>query len=865
MMQIRLLALLAVLSALTGFGTAQSEMKWQFSAANHFVSVHGKQAWAGGYASRGLEIWAGALQIANAVQPEFRRAGDVTTFTARQTLADVAVLPDHLSRTYTGPDFAIREDIRVAAEQPAVLIRYSLQSVTPVQIIVRFCPSLNLMWPAAIGGQSVRWEDSQSAYILTEPSRRFAAVVLAPGATAHDEPLNNATAQASEFGIALDSHSPQILFAVLSGGSAEIPSSSDLKNLRQLLASSGVNEEPLIRNKNLLASNVEIETPDPDLNRALAWAEIDLDQAWVCNQQLGCGFVAGFGPSRRSRRPQYAWYFAGDGMVAAHAAMQAGDLLRTRNELIFISKYQRSDGMIWHEISQSAPYLDWQNKYPYMFVHADLTYPYVSSVAAYVRRSNDRTFLHEIWPSVQKAFDFGVSLVGSDGLPRIPARTLGADEQGALADELGLSASWIAACQDYAFLSDLVSDKDAGLNATKLASRARASFPQHYWNVREDAPIHGYTRDGMPVPDHGLGAVEAIKSHLFGDAQVRQMLDNLSSWRFQADWGTRGLPVGDSGYDPTGYVHGSVSALHTADVAQIFWEQHRPEIAFQIWQALVPWAWLDSPGHMHEVLQGNVYMPQSESVPEQAWSSAGFLTSAVEGLFGLEIKGDSRQVTLAPHLPATWDRAAIRNAPLGNGRLTLSFEQSLNALTVHIENDGERARLLYSPQIPLGAQRLTATQDNKTLAACITTHAQDLHAELQVDIPHGNTEITLHYENGISLILPAAHPTVGEPSSGMKLTSVALAGDTLTLGFDFVPGQANEFEIRTRRTIQNCSNALCKKLSDDRHEISISAGDSKSGSEYQHKEITIRFASVTTAPSNSAPDNQICEIGSHVY
>ena len=859
MTRIRLIALLAGLLALTGSCTAQSEMKWQFSAANQFVSAHGRRAWAGGYANRGLEIWAGALQIASEVQPEFRRAGDVTILNATQTLADVIVLPDRLSRTYTGPDFAIREDIRVAPDREAVLIHYTVQSVAPVQVIVRFCPSLNLMWPAAIGGQSVRWEDSQSAYILSEPSRKFAAVALAPGATAHDEPLNNATAQANEFRIALDLHSPRILFARLSGGSAETPSSSELEDLQQLLRPSAMNAEDLIRNKDLLASDVEIETPDPDLNRALAWAEINLDQAWLCNEQLGCGFVAGFGPSRRSRRPQYAWYFAGDGMIASHAAMEVGDLLRTRNELNFISKYQRSDGMIWHEISQSAPYLDWQNEYPYMFVHADLTYPYISSVADYVRRSNDRALLHEIWPSLQKAFEFGVSLVGSDGLPRIPARTLGADEQGALADELGLSATWIAACQDYAFLSELMSDKDAELNATRLAGRARASFPQHYWDVREDAPLHGYTRAGTPVPDHGLSAVEAIESHLFSDAQIRQMLDNLSSWRFQADWGTRGLPVGDSAYDPTGYVHGSVSGLRTAKVAQLFWAQHRPDAAFQIWHALVPWFGLDSPGHMHEVLQGNVYMPQSESVPEQTWSSAGFLSAAVEGLFGLEIKGDSRQVALAPHLPSSWDHAALRNVPVGNGRITFSFEQNINALTVRVENGGEPVHLLYSPQIPLGARHLIATQDKRTLAARITTHEQDMHAELQTEVPHGNSEIILRYQDGISLVLPPAHPIIGEPSSGMKITSVLLSGDVLRLGIDLVPDQNNKFEIRTSRAIRDVRDAIFQWLSAGKYAVSFRSANSKSPGTYQHHEIVIQFAPEKRLHASSSSTRHVSE------
>ena len=50
-----------------------------------------------------------------------------------------------------------------------------------------------------------------------------------------------------------------------------------------------------------------------------------LDQAWVGNPKLGCGLVAGYGPSRAARRPQYAWFFAGDAMLSIQALLSAGE------------------------------------------------------------------------------------------------------------------------------------------------------------------------------------------------------------------------------------------------------------------------------------------------------------------------------------------------------------------------------------------------------------------------------------------------------------------------------------------------------------------------------------------------------------
>ncbi len=292
----------------------------------HFLTVHGRRAWAGGYANAGLEIWAGALQIADDVHADFRRSGDLTSISGKQIVNAISVAPTHFSRTYVGPDFSVEEQVWVPLEQPAVLIRYRVRSVHSVQVIVGFHPSLNLMWPAAVGGQEARWDSAHSGYVLTEPSKTFAAALLSPGATAYDEPLNPTRAfeQSDELVVALDEKSPQVLFARLKTGQQD-GSELELEPAQALLTSEQWKQDSEKHYKGVSASAVQIDTPDEDLNRAPEWAEIALDQAWICTDKLGCAYAGGFGPSRRGRRPQYAWYFAGDGMISTRAALAAGD------------------------------------------------------------------------------------------------------------------------------------------------------------------------------------------------------------------------------------------------------------------------------------------------------------------------------------------------------------------------------------------------------------------------------------------------------------------------------------------------------------------------------------------------------------
>jgi hypothetical protein len=837
---VKLLCILLVLVVLSPGGFTQRARGLRVSDATRFVAAHGRRAWAAGYANRGLEVWAGALQIATDVRPEFRRSGDVTAMSGESLVVTVAVYPSHICRTYTGPDFSVEEQTWVPVDKPAVLLRYTVRSSRPLQVILRFQPSLNLMWPAALGGQEIHWDPTQSAYSLTEPAQQFAAAVLVPNAKAHDEPLNVArsVADRDQIAVELDPNSPEVLFTRLRGGKASSPAGLTINDAQQLLRSSRWQQESDKHYDAVLSSGLQIETPDAELNQALAWAAVALDQDWFCNDDLGCAYVAGYGPSRRSRRPQYAWFFAGDGMIALHAALARGDLERVRDEIRFLAKYQDPQtGMMWHELSQSALYLDWRGKYPYMFEHADLTYPYISTVADYLRASDDRAFLRELWPSVQKAFAFGRSLVNRDGLPRIPEGKQGADEQVPHSDELSLSASWIAACRDYAHLAGLMGEAEAARDAQQLAERARSSFAQRYWDQKKRVPIDAYSRTGEPVQDRGLGAITAIDQQLFSPEQSNHVLDSLASWQFQSDWGTRSVGVGSPGYDPTGYAHGSVWALGTADVAQAYWQGHRPDIAWQIWRKLVPWSTLDSPGHMHEVLAGDTYHPQEESVPEQTWSSAAFLSTAVHGLFGLEVNAETGIVTLAPHFPPDWKHAGLNSVRMGSAKLDFAFEQTVNQLVAHIQTSGAPVHLHFAPQLPLGSRVLSASVCGHPSTVHMQSGAEDTHAILDFIAPKGNCELAIHYRAGVSIILPQPRPSPGDVSTSPELTSVVLDGNSLHVGLDIIPARENRVWIRTERSVVRATPATVESAGE--HTYAVKLPSTPESSSFQHLEISV--------------------------
>ena len=134
-----------------------------------------------------------------------------------------------------------------------------------------------------------------------------------------------------------------------------------------------------------------------------------------------------------ARRPSTgsAWFFAGDGLVTVDALLRAGAYARARDELAFIIRYQnKRTGAIWHELSQSAGFLDWEGAYPYMFVHVDVSFDFLNSVRDYVQTTGDAAFAMEHWDALRAAYGYCRSTIPLSGiLPEIPAGQQGRDEQ----------------------------------------------------------------------------------------------------------------------------------------------------------------------------------------------------------------------------------------------------------------------------------------------------------------------------------------------------------------------------------------------------------------------------------------------------
>jgi glycogen debranching enzyme len=839
-----LLCLFALLG--TAHAHAAEPLTWSVEGSPaRFVAVHGRRSAIFGYSENGLEVWGYPLQLVDAFNIAFRPQDATTETDGRRVLRRIDYRPDSVTRIYVGPDYVVREKLFVPIDAPGAILSYQVEGAHPIDIVVRFTPVLNLMWPGGIGGQEAAWTAAAPGYLLTEPLHRYAALVSSPNIIAHDETRNTARQVNDSRAIAFtlrpgSDRAATVVVAAGIAGADPVPIARTLLSDRSELERSADKHY-----EDVLTHGLEIETPDPEVNRALTWSQLALEQAWVCNPDVGCGQVAGYGPSRKARRPQYDWFFAGDGMVTARALLAAGRYQRAREELEFILKFQdRKTGMIWHELSQSAGAIDWR-KYPYMFVHVELSYDFLDMVADYYSITGDLQFVKQNWAAIEAAYRYGQTLLDrKDGLPRIPADKQGANEQDALSDELTLTASWIAASEAYAALATATGRGAAARSALDANKRARRAVGERYWDDSRRFWISGHTRTGARVIDRDTRAVSVVQQGLFSAEQRTVALDQIASSDFQTDWGTRSKSSTDPTYDPNLYASGSVWALGTAGVASALWVDHRPATALPVWSALVPWSSLDSPGHMHEVLAGDFYHEELESVPEQTWSSASFLTTAAEGLLGLRVDGVARQLRFAPHLPAAWNTVALRHIRVGDSALTIDLACGAGEMKLRVENDSAPVKISFEPELPLGAMVRSARIGEREITARLVEQPQDTHAHVEFEVPRGEVELRIDYSGGVAIVPVAPRPVIGEVSRGVKVVGVSLKNRVYTVEIDRAIAEPTYFELRTPWKIENVEGAKVATLAPAGYGLTIDATPGAAKGAYERRKVLVTFGEV---------------------
>jgi glycogen debranching enzyme len=653
-----------------------------------------------GNESGDLEAWVYPLKIFRNFHLRFLTEG--RSLPAESLVRTVSVRPESSVIIYTGDTFSVKETLFVPVHEAGAVITFEVETTHPLEIEAEFERDFQLEWPAALGGTYLNWDAGLHAFYFGEEQKKYSAIVGSPtGDPSELEYQTNYSASqesAIRLGATLKGKETKVIAITASiNGRAEAESTyKHLLDDHVTLQKDSANYY-----SDYLARTVGLELPDAQLQQAYDWARVSVIQGLVTNPYLGTGLIAGYRASGTSQRPGFAWFFGRDSLWTALALDAEGDFATTRIALEFISKYQRADGKIPHEISQGASFVNWFTDFPYAYASADATPLYIIAANDYVTESGDTAFASEKWDSLWKAYQFLRSTYDTQGLPQNLGFGHGWVEGGPLLPvKTELYQSGVGA-QALSALSSLAHFADKDNVSKQLAEdfvRQKQLVNQAFWSQESGTYAFALDANNQKVIEPSVLATVPMWFGLLDPEKANSMLTQLVGPEHQTDWGMRIISSQSPRYDGGGYHYGSVWPLFTGWASVGEYRYHRELPAYENLRANALLVLDGSLGHVTEVVSGDYYQPLSTSSPHQIWSAAMVISSLLRGLMGLEAEAARNQVTLAPHVLAEWSSFAVRNVRAGNATLSFNFRRTPEEMILEVDSTGT-AQLHFSPAV----------------------------------------------------------------------------------------------------------------------------------------------------------------------
>lgn len=771
-----------------------------------YVSAVGRRAIAMGTERGDFEVWTWPLKLVHQFDLRFLTPLFSEPVAGRGVARQVEVTPVGPVITYSHPAFTVRQRVFAPVDLPAVVMLLDVDAVRPIEILAEFVSDLQLAWPGAIGGQYVFWDETEKAFILSESQRKVNGMVGSPfTVTATNQPAHDVPDAPSQLrirvgdSVALAMPRPgepagrltpihiRGIPIVIVGATASRDSVKAI--YRRVLAEiPQLYQARVAHARDVLERAIRVESPDQPFNNAMSWAALNLDEALACNPDLGCGVVAGYGPSEpRGARPGFAWYFGGDAAVNSLGMDATGQFEQARQALEFFARFQSADGKIPHEISQSAGRIRWFEDFPYAFYHADTTPYWIMAWGDYWKASGDIESIRRMWPALQKAYQWckgtvdpvtGLMLNSKGGLGAVEVGDLGVGVQ----SDIYLSAVWIEALDRMARMADGLRvapvGKPGGKPAAKpdplvaearsLREKALASLRDKFWLPEQGMYAFALLEGGTVRSDLTVWPATAMSFGLFDETRGTQTASAQAGAALFTDWGARSLGSTSPLFDPLHYNNGTVWPFVTGFAALAQYRYHNPVAGFQGLMALVRSGSIDGLGRNPEVFAGMQNEPLETAVPQQFFGTSFLPTVFVRGLLGWEPDAPRNTVRLAPQLPAEWDTLTVSNLAMGDRRYQIGLRKTPRELRLSIRRTAGDKAAVDTLLLPSGTVLLRGEP-------------------AQATIPN---------PAGYEVILPPYHPVRGGRSTGLRMVGIRRVGDTIVVLLDGPAGLSTAIRVR---------------------------------------------------------------------
>uniref|UniRef100_Q02CJ9 Glycogen debranching enzyme-like protein n=1 Tax=Solibacter usitatus (strain Ellin6076) TaxID=234267 RepID=Q02CJ9_SOLUE len=744
-----------------------------FTVAGPYGAIFGEQ-------SGTLEAWLYPVKILSRLNIIAEIADYPVPIHLGEHATAIEVSPSMTTITYSHAAFTVKQRMFAArtADPAGMAILFEIAAVRPMVLTFQLQPDMLRMWPAPnFGPPDPEWvkQNESGYYILHTTDPAVSAAVAMPRARPGTLPpyQERPKTYPVELKLSFDPKTDSDLFfpLLIVGGHPNVDPAHDLAAFNAAIPRQYAETESYW--SHFFDTRLTVETPDPQFDRALRWAEIAIDQGRV-HFQDETGLIAGYYESGDSARPGFDWFFGRDALWTSFALNSYGDFDLTRQALDFLIRRQRSDGKIMHEYSQAADLVDWKSL-PYFYAAADATPLFVMAMEDYVNTSGRVDYLQNHWDAVRSAWRFTRShdsdgdgiYDNSEGTGWVESWPPGMPHQ-----EIYLAALDQQAADSMSRLAVLMQDSALADAARRKAAEIRAQLESIYYQPSTHFYAFSRNAGGSLDPTATIFPSVAWWSGRLALARADDMLDRWASSEFSTDWGIRDVSEQTPFFDPISYHQGSVWPLFTGWVSLAEYRAGRSLAGYRHLMQNADLTWTQDPGAVTELLSGEFFQPLGRSSSHQIWSSAMVVIPALRGMFGLDWDALHHTLRVAPRLPAAWDRALLRNVPFGGARVDLQFTRE-------------------------GGRLIARAQSSVPVVLCLTDeaapHDRDCHSpaavERTLELPLPPVEV------GIPHGLPAAGSRTGQ----LHVVSQRSSANRLDLRLAAPAGGSYDLPVRLNR------------------------------------------------------------------
>jgi hypothetical protein len=212
-------------------------------------------------------------------------------------------------------------------------------------------------------------------------------------------------------------------------------------------------------------------------------------------------------------------------------------------------------------------------------------------------------------------------------------------------------------------------------------------------------------------------------------------------------------------------------------------------------------------------------------------------------MLGMEVDAQAHVLRFSPHVPADWTFFRVRNLPVGNATLDLTYRKTLNGIALQVQRAGSGdCSVEFSPALSPRARPIRAEINGRAVTTNVEKNSADQHARVKFPVEGSRVSVSIDTRNDFGVALHSVMPALGSPSRGLRVISESwdMKRNRLVMNVAGTPGNEYEFDLWNAAQVVSVEGA--EIVTDERSaaKLRVKFPASVSGA-YSNRQLTVNF------------------------